>query len=72
MCLSVPAEVISIEDSKAKVSVGGALYNACLHLVEDVKVGDFVLIHSGYAIQKINKQAAEDTLNLFREYNEIH
>ncbi len=64
MCLSVPAEVVSIEDYKAKVSVGGVFYNADLRLVEDVNVGDFVLIHSGYAIQKIDKQAAEETLNL--------
>ena len=63
MCLSVPAEIVSISDNRAEVSIGGAFYNANLTLVEDVHVGDFVLIHSGYAIQKIDKQAAEETLS---------
>lgn len=67
MCLSVPAEIISIEENKAKVRIGGVFYNANLHLVEDVSAGDFVLIHSGYAIQKIDKNEAEETLNFLRE-----
>lgn len=63
MCLSIPAEVVSIENDRAMVSVGGAIYNASLKLVDDIHAGDFVLIHSGYAIQKIDKKAADDTLN---------
>jgi hydrogenase expression/formation protein HypC len=67
MCLSVPAEVLEIHGQRAKVSVGGATYTAGLHLVEDVHVGDYILLHSGYAIQKIDTQEAQETLALLRE-----
>ena len=67
MCLSVPAEVLEINGDRAKVSVGGASYMAGLHLVEDVQVGDYILLHSGYAIQKIDPEEAEITLKLLRE-----
>ncbi len=67
MCLSVPAEVLEIDGLRAKVSVGGATYCAGLHLVEDVLVGDYILLHSGYAIQKIDQQEAEETLALVKE-----
>lgn len=67
MCLSVPAEVLEIHGDRAKVSVGGASYVAGLHLVEDVHVGDYILLHSGYAIQKIDQEEAEITLDLLRE-----
>jgi hydrogenase expression/formation protein HypC len=67
MCLSVPAEVLAIEGNRAKVSVGGATYFAGLHLVEDVQIGDYILLHSGYAIQKIDPEEAEQTLAWLRE-----
>ena len=67
MCLSVPAEVLEIDGERAKVSVGGAIYFAGLHLVDDVQVGEYVLLHSGYAIQKIDQQEAKETLELLRE-----
>lgn len=67
MCLSVPAEVLEIDGLRAKVSVGGATYEAGLHLVEDVQVGDYLLIHAGYAIEKIDPQEAAETLSLLRE-----
>lgn len=67
MCLSVPAEVLEIEGQRATVSVGGATYYAGLHLVEDVQVGDYILLHSGYAIQKIDPEEAQETLELLRE-----
>lgn len=67
MCLSIPAEVLSINNLIAEVSVGGTRYNANIELVEDVKIGDFILIHSGYGIAKINEDKAIDTLNLMQE-----
>ena len=67
MCLSVPAEVLEINGDRAKVSVGGASYVAGLHLVEDVQIGDYILLHSGYAIQKIDAEEAEITLTLLQE-----
>ena len=71
MCLSVPAEVILINDNIAKVSISGVFYNANLHLVEDVHVGDYVLIHSGYAIQKIDKKEANETLHFLQSFKKI-
>ncbi|MCD6397945.1 MAG: HypC/HybG/HupF family hydrogenase formation chaperone [Spirochaetaceae bacterium] len=65
MCLSIPAEIISIEENDlALVSVGGTHYKASLKLVDDVLKGDFILLHSGYAIGKIDKDRAVETLKL--------
>lgn len=54
MCLSVPAKVISIKNDTAEVSAGGIILNANLSLVEDVKTGDYILLHIGFALQKID------------------
>ena len=67
MCLSVPAKILSIDGNKARVSLGGAEYNAALNLVDDVKVGDYVLLHSGFAIQKIDEDEAMETMRLLNE-----
>jgi len=67
MCLSIPAEVIEINDDKAKVSIGGAVYNSSLALVSGINVGDYVLLHAGYAIEKIDKKEAEETLRMIEE-----
>jgi hydrogenase expression/formation protein HypC len=67
MCLSIPAKIISIDSSMAKVSAGGAIFSAGLHMIEDARVGDYVLLHAGFAIQKINEKEAEETLKLFEE-----
>jgi hydrogenase expression/formation protein HypC len=67
MCLSIPAEVLEITGNKAKVSIGGALYDASIELLDDIKIGDFVLLHAGYAIEKINKEEADITLGIFEE-----
>ncbi len=67
MCLSIPAKVISIDSGTARVSVGGAEYNAALDLVDDVKEGDYILLHSGFAIQKIDEEEAMETMRLLNE-----
>jgi hydrogenase expression/formation protein HypC len=67
MCLSVPALVVSIDGQMADVSVGGALFKAGLHMVENVKAGDYILLHAGFAIQKISDEEALETLNLLNE-----
>ena len=64
MCLSIPAKIISIEGEKARISLGGAEYNAALNLVEDVKIGDYVLLHSGFAIQVIDEKEAMEIMQL--------
>lgn len=67
MCLSIPAKILSINGHKAKVSLGGATYNAALNLVDDVKIGDYVLLHSGFAIQVIDEKEAMETMRLLNE-----
>lgn len=67
MCLSIPAKVLSIDGNKARVSLGGAESNAALHLVEDVQVGDYVLLHSGFAIEKIDEKEAQSTIELLNK-----
>jgi hydrogenase expression/formation protein HypC len=69
MCLSIPAKIISIDGSMAEVSAGGAIFNAGLHMIEDAKVGDYILLHAGFAIQMISEKEAEETLRLFEEIN---
>ncbi len=71
MCLSIPSKVISINGDKAIVSVGGTEYEASLQLVDDVKIDDYVLLHTGFAIQKISEEDAQETLKLLRELGEI-
>ena len=66
MCLAVPAEVKSIDGHMATVDYGGVSRKANISLVE-AKVGDFVIVHAGYAIQVMDKQEAEKTLELFQE-----
>lgn len=67
MCLAIPAEVIAIEGDDAQVSVGGVKKRISLALVENIAVGDYVLIHVGYALNKISPEEAQKTLQLFAE-----
>jgi len=67
MCLSLPAQVIFIEGDMAQVSVGGVVFRAGLQMVEGVKVGDYVLLHAGFAIEKIKEEEALETLRLLKE-----
>lgn len=70
MCLSIPAKIVSIDGTMADVSAGGTLFRAGLHMIEDAKIGDYVLLHAGFAIQKISEKEAEETIRLFDELNE--
>ena len=72
MCLSIPAKVESIKDNMAIVSVGGVTYKASLQLLDDVKVGDFILLHTGFAIEKISPEEAEETLKIFSEFEDLN
>ena len=72
MCLSVPAKVISIKDNIAEVSVGGSVLKASLDLVEDVEVGDYILLHTGFALQKIDEKEARETLKVFEEFEALN
>ncbi len=72
MCLSVPAQVIKIEGENADVSVGGTIMNANLSMVDDVNVGDYILLHTGFALQKIDAEEAAETLRTFSEFDTLN
>ncbi len=72
MCLSVPAQIIKIDGENAEVSVGGTIMQANLSMVDDVNVGDYILLHTGFALQKIDAEEAEETLKTFREFEDLN
>ena len=66
MCLAVPAKVVRIKGDVAEVDFGGVVRKANISLV-DTKIGDYVIVHAGYAIQTLDKKEAEETLEWFQE-----
>lgn len=70
MCLSLPARVLTIEGDMAEVSVGGAVFRAGLQMVDGVMVGDYVLLHAGFAIEKLRDEDALETLRLLKEMDD--
>ncbi|KAA0577603.1 hydrogenase expression/formation protein HypC [Azospirillum lipoferum] len=68
MCLAVPALVTALlPDDRATVSLGGVTSTCSLELVEDVAVGDYVIVHVGYALSRLDAEEAERTLALLAE-----
>jgi len=68
MCLAIPSKVVRIEDSIATIDVHGARRDISLLLMPDeVKVGDYVLVHAGFAIQRIDEEIAEESLRLLKQ-----
>jgi len=68
MCLAIPAKVISLSESgMASVEIGGVKKDVSVSLIEDVSVGDYVIIHTGFALSKLDPEEAEKTLELFAE-----
>jgi hydrogenase expression/formation protein HypC len=72
MCLSIPARIDSIDGDMAEVSVGNVTYRASLQLLEEAEVGDYILLHTGFAIQKISEEEAAETLRIFQEFEDLN
>ncbi|MEV4432919.1 HypC/HybG/HupF family hydrogenase formation chaperone [Streptomyces sp. NPDC049555] len=70
MCLAVPGKVVRIEERDgtrmAQVDFGGAVKDVCLAYLPDIEVGDYAIVHVGFALQRLDEQAARATLDLFR------
>ena len=67
MCLAIPAKVVSVRQEKARVDFGeGVLREVNVTLVK-AKVGDYVLVHAGYAIQVLDEKEAQETIRLWNE-----
>lgn len=67
MCIAVPALITSIEDKEAQVEIGGITRHISLWLTPEAEVGDYVLLHTGYAINIFDQEEAEETLKLLEE-----
>jgi hydrogenase expression/formation protein HypC len=67
MCLAIPSKVTRIENGMATIDVDGVRRSASLMLLDDVVVGDFVIVHAGFVIQKLDEAAAAESLKLLRE-----
>lgn len=68
MCLALPARVVSVEpDEMATVALEGVKKKISIALVEDVAVGDYVLVHVGYALHKVSEDEAQRTLAMMAE-----
>jgi len=67
MCLAIPSKITHIENQMATIDVDGVKRSASLMLLEDAAVGDFVIVHAGFAIQKLDEEAALETIRLLKE-----
>ena len=77
MCLAVPGKVTSIDDSNpelkmANVNFSGVSKEVCVQWLPDVKIGDYVLVHVGFALNKIDEKDAEETLKILREMGDLN
>jgi len=66
MCLAVPSKIIEINDNVAKVDVDGVIREASIMLLDDAKIGEYVIVHAGFAISKVDEDAAMQTLQDMR------
>ena len=66
MCWSVPGKIIEINDNLAKVEISGIERDVALDLISDPKEGEYVIVHAGYAIQKVDEDRAKFTIDFFK------
>jgi len=76
MCLAVPGKIINIEENPlgvnmGKVSFGGIVKEACLAFTPEAQVGDYVIVHAGFAISRLDEEEAQQTLEALAELEEI-
>lgn len=71
MCLGLPGRIIKIEDKTGLVEILGVSREISIELLKDINIGDYVLIHAGCAIEKIDEEEALRTIELFKELKEI-
>ena len=71
MCVAVPVEILSIDGTTAVVDMSGVHRKVSIYLTPEAKVGDYVLLHAGFAIQVMDINEAKETIELLRAQNEI-
>jgi len=67
MCLAIPAKIIEINGQLATVEVGGLTRQASVVLLPEARLGDYILIHAGFAISRVDEQEAQETIRLFQQ-----
>ncbi len=67
MCLAVPSKIIEINNKMARVDVDGVIRDASLMLIDDAAIGDYVIVHAGFAISKVDEDTARQTLQDIRD-----
>jgi hydrogenase expression/formation protein HypC len=67
LCLAIPAKVLEVNGDVAKVDFGQGVAREVNVMLVDAKVGEYVLVHAGYAIEKLDQKAAEESLRTWRE-----
>jgi len=75
MCLAIPGKVVGIDESgdvkMGKVQFGGIVKQVCLEYTRDVQVGDYVLVHVGFALSKVDAEEAARTYRILEEMNQL-
>ncbi len=67
MCLAIPSKIVKIKDNMGIIDVEGVQKEVSLLLIEDPRIGDYVIVHAGFAIQKIDEAEANESLKILRE-----
>ncbi len=67
MCLAIPGKIVELDRNTARVDIEGVIREANVSLLPDAKVGDYVIVHAGFAIEKYDEEDAKETLKLLRE-----
>ncbi len=67
MCLAIPSKITHIENEMATIDVDGVKRSASLMLLDDSAVGDYVIVHAGFAIKKLDEESAMETIRLLKE-----
>ena len=67
MCLAIPSKIVKIKDGMGVIDVDGVQRQCSLMLVDDAQIGDYVIVHAGFALHKIDEAAAMESLKLLKE-----
>ncbi|MEE4195025.1 MAG: HypC/HybG/HupF family hydrogenase formation chaperone [Anaerolineae bacterium] len=75
MCLAIPGQITELyEDGglkMCKVNISGVTQSACVETVPDVQIGDYIIVHAGFALNKLSTEEAQETLDIFRQLAEF-
>lgn len=71
MCLAVPMKIEALEGNKGVASFAGGQYDIRLDMIREPRIGEYVMVHAGMALDKLDEQEAQETLALLREIDEL-